>query len=63
MVELPGGNGVHHLLLRRLFALEQGHALTEPQHGDPLCDLEDVVKVVRDDHDGEPLLGERPDEV
>ena len=30
----------------------------EPEHGDPVGDLEDVVEVVRDEDDREPLLGE-----
>ena len=35
----------------------------EPQHGDPVGDLEDVVQVVRDQDDGEPLLGQPLDEL
>ena len=36
-----------------LSRLVEGDALAEAQHGDPVGDLEDVVEVVRDEHDGE----------
>ena len=37
------------LLLRRLRALVDADVAAEPEHGDPVGDLEDVVQVVRDD--------------
>ena len=58
-----GGDGVDDLLLRRLAPLEDGGVASEPEHRDPVGHLEDVVEVVGDEDDGEPLLGEPPDEV
>ncbi len=63
MFELPGGDGVDDLLLGRLFALEERHALPEPEDGDPVRDLEHVMQVVGDDRHGEIPLRETPDEV
>ena len=34
----------------------------EPEHGDPVRDLEDVVQVVRDQDDRQPLIGQPLDE-
>ena len=45
------------------FVVELGHVLTEPQDRDPVRDLEDVVHVVRHEHDAEALLAEALDEV
>ena len=40
-----------------------GHPLAEPQDGDPVGDLEDVVQVVGDDHDAEIPFRQALDEV
>ena len=58
-----GGDRVDDLLLGRLTALEDGDVLAEPEDRDPVGHLEDVVEVVRDEDDREPLLGETSDEV
>ena len=39
-------------------ALEHADGPAEPQHGDPVGGLEDVVEVVRDQDDAEALLAE-----
>ena len=62
-VGCAGGDRVDDLLLGRRGPLEHADVPTEAQHGDPVGDLEDVVEVVRDDHDGEPLLAEPPHEL
>src|SRR5581483_3724134 len=49
---------VHDLFLRRLRTREHARVPAEPEHGDPRGRLEDVVQVVRDQDDAEPLLGE-----
>ena len=46
-----------------LLALVDGDVAPEPQHGDPVRDGEDVVQVVRDQDDGEPLVREALDEL
>src|SRR4051812_579583 len=46
------------LLLGRLAPLVDADVAPEPEHRDPVGDLEDVVQVVRDDHDREPLLAQ-----
>jgi hypothetical protein len=61
--ERPGRDRVHDLLLVRRRALVDADALAEAQHGDPVCDLEDVVEVVRDEHDGQPALRQPAHEV
>ena len=43
-------------------AVEDADVPSEPEHGDPVGRLEDVVEVVRDDHDAETLLAEAADE-
>ena len=58
-----GRDRLDDLLLRRLGALVDGDAAAEPQDGDPRRDLEDVVQVVRDQDDREPLVGEPLDEL
>ncbi len=58
-----GGDRVDDLLLGRLAALEDGDVLAETEDRDPVGHLEDVVEVVRDEDDREPLLGEATDEV
>ena len=58
-----GRDGVDDLLLGRLRPLEERDALPEPQHGDAVRHLEDVVEVVRDDDDAEAFLGQTADEV
>src|SRR4051812_26926411 len=52
----PGRDRHDDLLLRRLLPLVDGDAAAEAEDGDPRRDLEDVVEVVRDQHDGEALL-------
>ena len=42
-----------------LLALEDADVTAEPQHGDPVGDLEDVVEVVRDQDDREPCSPRR----
>ena len=54
---------MHDLLLRRLVALVDADVAAEAEHGDPCRHLEDVVQVVRDEDDGEPLLGQPLDEL
>ncbi len=44
-------------------ALVDTDVAAEAQDGDPCRDLEDVVEVVRDEDDGEPLVGQPPDEL
>ena len=44
-------------------ALVDGDAAAEPQDRDPVCHLEDVVQVVRDEDDREPLVGQPLDEL
>ena len=63
VVERAGGDGVDDLLLRRVRPVEHGDPLAEPEHGDPVGDLEDVVEVVRDDHDAQAALGQPAHEV
>ena len=46
-----------------VLALVDGDAAAEPQDSDPVCHLEDVVQVVRDEHDREPLIGQPLDEL
>ena len=58
----PGRDRVHDLLLRRGRLLVDAHVTAEAEHRDPRRGLEDVVQVVRDDHDAEALLGEPIDE-
>ncbi len=58
-----GGDRLHDLLLRRLLPLVDADVAPEAQHGDPGRHLEDVVQVVRDEDDREPLLGETLHEV
>ena len=53
---------MHDLVLRRLLALVDADVAAEPKHGDAVRGLEDVVEVVRDEDDREPLLGEALDE-
>ena len=50
------------LLLGRLRAVERDVA-PEPEDRDAVGDLEDVVQVVRDEHDGETLVGKAPHEL
>ena len=57
-VGTPAVIALDDLLLGRLLALVERDVPAEPQHRDPVRDREDVVQVVRDEHDGEPLLGE-----
>ena len=51
------------LLLGRVAPVVDADVAPEPQHGDPIGDLEDVVEVVRDEDDSEPLFGESADEL
>src|SRR5580765_5921142 len=44
------------LLRRRLLSLVDADVAAESQNGDPVRDLEDVVQVVRDEDDREPLV-------
>ena len=53
------GDRLDDLLLRRLVALVDADVAAEAQDGDAVGDLEDVVEVVRDEDDREPLLGRR----
>ena len=57
-----GGDRVHDLVLRRLLALEDADVPAEAEHRDAGRRLEDVVQVVRDQDDREPLLGQPLDE-
>ena len=63
MLQRAGRDRVHDLLLRHVRFREHVHRLAEPQHGDPVGDLEDVVQVVRDEHDADAAVGEAADEV
>ena len=47
----------------RLGALVDADVTAEAEDRDPCRRLEDVVQVVRDEDDGEPLLGQPPDEL
>ena len=58
-----GRDRVDDLLLGRLTALVDGDVLAEAEDRDPVGHLEDVVEVVRDEDDREPLLGEAAHEV
>ena len=58
-----GGDRLDDLLLRGRRALVDTDVAAEAQDGDPGRGLEDVVQVVRDEDDGEPLLGQTPDEL
>ncbi len=60
-----GGAGYrrHDLLPRRLLHVEGGLPLAEPQHHDPIRDLEDVLEVVADHQHAEPTLAEALDQV
>ena len=57
------GDRLDDLLLGRLVALVDADVAAEAQDGDPVGDLEDVVQVVRDEHDREAPVGEALDEV
>ena len=57
-----GRNRLDDLLLGRLAALVDADVTSESEHRDSVCRLEDVVQVVRDDHDRETLLAETPDQ-
>ena len=46
-----------------LRALVDADVAAEAEDGDPRCHLEDVVQVVRDEHDGQALVGESLDEL
>ena len=59
----PRGDRVDDFLLGRLLALVDADVAPESEHGDPVCDLEDVVQVVRDEHDRKASVGEALDEV
>src|SRR5439155_20318917 len=56
------GDRVHDLLLRRRLAIVEPRVAAEPKNGDPISDREDVVEIVRDENDREPLLTEPLDE-
>ena len=58
-----GGDGLDDLALGDVLRRELGDVLAEPQDRDPVGDLEDVVQVVRDEHDAEALLAQALDEV
>jgi hypothetical protein len=51
-----------HDLFQGLRALVDADVPAEAKDGDAVGGLEDVVEVVRDDHDREALLAEAPDE-
>src|SRR4029077_1133506 len=51
------------LLRRRLLSLVDADVAAKSQNGDPVRDLEDVVQVVRDEDDREPLFTQTPDEI
>ena len=57
------GDRLDDFLLGRRVTLVDGDVATESEHGDSVGDLEDVVEVVRDEHDGQPSLREALDEV
>ncbi len=57
------GDRLDDLLLRGRRALVDTDVAAEAEDGDPGRGLEDVVQVVRDEDDGEPLLGQAPDEL
>jgi hypothetical protein len=40
-----------------------GHHPAEVEHGDPVGNFEDVVEIVGNDHDGQPVVLEPPDQV
>ena len=63
MRERARRDGVDDLFLGRRRPLEERDALTEPQHGDAVRHLEDVVEVVGDDDDAQALLGQAPYEI
>ena len=50
-------------MLCRLRSLEERDALPEPQDGDAVRHLEDVMEVVRDDDDAQAFLGQTADEI
>ena len=50
------------LLLRRLCPFVDADVVAEAEHGDPCRHLEDVVQVVRDEHDSEAPVCKPPDE-
>ena len=62
-VGTPAVIALDDLVLGDFVAFVDADVAAEPQHGDPVGDLEDVVQVVRDQDDGEPLLGQALDEL
>src|SRR6266536_400917 len=57
------GHRADEILHRRLRGLEGGHPAAEPEHLDPVRDLEHLGHVVADQHDRQSLVAHAPDEV